>query len=292
MKKNTSTIIIVLLVIAQVISFYKITNLERRINQNINSISLIQDTVMNKINSIYSDVDEKLKKQASYLERVEMNLGELNKADLTIPITYTVIPKEVSSKTALSLDFNGEVLTMERNGTSFSITVFADIFSPEISPKILIFEDDIIKTEQNELLNIYNLKNELFPHFSVHLSGRSRENSQGYEITGTIRSDIKESKVSIASIEYIKARFIVKVDDSIIKDKSIDINNLDGYEINERISLKDGETCTLAIIVKDSLDLEHHFIIDTFTQGKNSQREPLFEHEKIYSQEGKLLWQQ
>lgn len=292
MKKNTSTIIIVLLVIAQVISFYKISDLERRINQSLNTISLIQDNVMNKINSIYSNVDDKLKRQASYLEHVEMTLGTPNKEDLTIPITYTVIPKEVSSKTSLSLDFNGEVLTMERNGTSFTITVFADIFSPAISPKILIIEDDIIKTEQNDLLNIYNIKNELFPYFSVHLAGRTRYNNQEYIAEGTIYSDIKESKVSLASIKYIGAKLIVKVDDNIVKDVSIDINSLDGYEVNEKIPLKDGETCTMTIIVKDSLNLEHHFVIATFTQGKNSQREPLFEHEKIYSPEGKLLWQQ
>lgn len=292
MKKNISSILIAVLIITQVMSYIKISYLERRIEQTTSKISEFQDTVNNRINSIYSNVDEKLEKQASYIEHIETTIGIPNAENLTVPITYTIIPKEVSGNTALSLDFNGEVQAMERNGTSFSLTVVSEIFNPEIHPNIVISEDDITKTEQNDLLYLHSVKNEIFPYLSIRLMGSSRGNSQGYKRTGTISWDLKPTGALSESIEFTEARFVIKVDDAVISDKLIDINNLDGYEIDEEISLKDGETCTMTIIVIDSLNLEHHYTIDTYVQGDNAQREPLFDDEKIYSQDGTLLWQQ
>lgn len=292
MKKNISSVLITLLIVTQFMSYFKISDLERRIERTSINISSLQDTVNNRINSIYSNVDEKLEKKASYIEHIETTIGIPNTDELTVPITYTLIPKEVSNKTVLSLDFNGEVQKMERNGTSFSLIVVSKIFNSEIYPNILISEDDLIKTEQNELLYVHNLKNEIYPYLSVRLMGSSHGNSQGYKRTGTIESYIKPFKALSETIEFTDARFVIKVDDAIIADKPIGINNLNGYEVNEEIPLKDGETCTMTIIVKDSLNLEHHYAIDTYVQGDKAQKEPFFDDVKIYSQDGTLLWSQ
>ena len=47
----------------------------------------------------------------------------------------------------------------------------------------------------------------------------------------------------------------------------------------------------MMIIATDSIGLEHHYNIDHRTAGSNQQREPLFDNEKIYSADGKLLWE-
>lgn len=292
MKKNVSSVLIILLIITQVMSYFKISNLERRIEQTSSEIWDLHDTVNNKIDSIYCNVDEKLEEQASYIEHIETTIGTANMEDFTVPISYTIIPKEISNKTALSLDFNGKMLEMERTGTSFSLTVDTEIFNPEIHPNIIIFEDDITKTEQNDLLYLHSVKDEIFPNASILLLGLSRGNSQRYKRTGTISWYTKPPGSLSKPIKFTEARLVIKVNDSIIADKPIDINNLDGYEVDEEISLKDGQTCTMTIIVKDSLNLEHHYTIDTYVQGNSSQREPLFDDEKIYSEDGTLLWSQ
>lgn len=291
MKKNITSILIILLIFTQVISYLKISNLERRVEQTDRNISNLQDNVNNNINSIYSNVDKKLEELASNIKDIEITIGTFNEEDLTVPITYTIIPKEVSNNTALSLDFAGEMLEMDRNGTSFSLTRDTDIFSQEVFPTIIITDDDITKVEQNDLLNLHSVKNEIFPYSSIRLPGSSSGNRKRYKRTGIIRWDIKPSGIS-ETIKFTEASLVIKVDDNIISDNSIDINNLDGYEVDEEISLKDGQICTMIIVIKDSLNLEHHFTIDTYAQGSNVQREPIFDDEKIYSQDGKLLWPQ
>lgn len=292
MKKNNSFTLIILFIVIQVMLYFKVTGLESELERTSRYISSLEDTLSNRINLIYSNIDEKLNEQASNIEHIETTIGTPNVDNLTVPITYTIIPKEVSEKTAISLEFNEEVLAMERDGTSFSLTVVTEIFNSEIFPNILISEDDIIKTEQNDLLHLYSIKNEIFPYISLRLRGSSRGIGKKYKRTGTISWDIKPSGALSESIEFTEARLVIKVDDDIISDKPIDINDLDGYEVDEEISLEDGETCTMTIIVKDSLNLEHHYTIDTYVQGNNAQREPLFDDEKIYSQDGILLWSQ
>ncbi|NLM72451.1 MAG: hypothetical protein GX184_00220 [Clostridiaceae bacterium] len=293
MKKNISTVLIVFLLITQVILLIKISSLENSLEHHLDSLKWAQENINSSIDSVYSHVNNVFEKKESLLEHAEFKIGAPDKENLTIPITYTVIPKEVGSKTSVSLELNGEIHTMERNGTSFTVTVFEDIFSAEIFPKILIADDDIVKTELNVDLNIWNIKEKIFPPFYVRLDGRTtQKNKQEYLRQGTISSNINESKASLASIEYVEARLVIKVDDKIVKDELIDINKLDGYEVNEKIPLNDGRTVTMTIIVKDSFGLEHHCMIDSFSQGMDQTFKPLFERDKIYSPEGKLLWQE
>ncbi len=292
MKKNNSFILIVILIVVQVMSFFKISDLEREIEKMTSYTMSVHDTVNSSISSLYFNVEEKLNKQASYIEHIETSIGTPNGEDLTVPITYTIIPKEVSDNTSLSLDFNGKFIKMDRDGTKFSLTLVAEIFNPEIYPNIVITEDGVTKTEKNDLLNIYSLKDNIFPDLSIYLMGSAHGNSKGYKRMGTIRSDIHPPLGLSKTLEFVDARFVIKVNDDIILNKPIDINDLNGYEINEEVALKDGEICTMYIVLEDSLRLEHHYMIDHYVQGSNGQREPFYDNEEIYSQDGTLLWSQ
>jgi len=292
MKKDTSSALVAILIVTQVLSYFKISNLEREIEEIKNYTMSAHDTVNSSINSLYFNMEEKLDKQASYIEHIETTIGTPNGEDLTVPITYTIIPKEVTDNTFLSLDFNGEVLKMDRDGTTFSLTLVSEIFNPETYPNIVITEDDVTKTEKNDLLNIYSLKNGIFQNSNIHLRGSARGNGKEYKRTGTIKFDMDPPKGTQGFVELVDARFVTKVDDDIISDKAIDINDLNGYEINEEVALEDGQTYTMYIVLEDSLNLEHHYMIDHYVQGNNAQREPFYDNEEIYSQDGTLLWPQ
>ncbi|NLO94214.1 MAG: hypothetical protein GX389_08225 [Clostridiaceae bacterium] len=95
---------------------------------------------------------------------------------------------------------------------------------------------------------------------------------------------------------------MIKVDDTIIKDESIEIFDFARYEIDEEIPLEEGQTCTLSVIVKDNINLEHHYLLDTYTRidaenqkGANGEVEELvirpdMNELKIFSPDGILLW--
>ncbi|HCU07979.1 MAG TPA: hypothetical protein DF480_03250 [Clostridiales bacterium] len=289
MKKNTPLLLILVLLFAQGASYFKISGLERRLEQTTSSLWSLQDSVNTQINSIYMNVDEMLEKQASAIEQLQTTLGAPDAASLTVPVTYTILPKEVSSKTAVSLDFGDRLLPMERNGTSFSLTVEAKIFDTELDPTIVITEGDVTKTEKNDALSLYRIRDEIFPYMHIRFMGSYGGNSQGFHITGTLSADKKPVSTSLDAVTYEEALFVIKVDDTVLSEKPIDIGRLDGHEVDEEISLQDGETCTMIVVITDSLELEHHYTIASYVQGNQAQREPQFDEAAIYTKDGTLL---
>src|SRR5690554_3425383 len=102
---------------------------------------------------------------------------------------------------------------MDRKGTSFSLTVDTEIFNQGIHPSIIIYEDDITITEQNDLLYLDSIKNEIFPYTNIfQLLGSAHGNSQRYKRTGKISWDIEQFGTLSDSIDFTEARFIIKVD--------------------------------------------------------------------------------
>ena len=199
MKKNTQYIIIAVLIILQVISCLQINSMRTRMDQLTNDISAVRSNVNNVISgldSLYSNIDEKLEEQASPIEDVEIEIGLINKENLTVPITYTVIPKEVSDNTSISLVFDKETKTMQRSGSSFNLTVPADIFGEGLYPYLVISENDIAKIEKDDSLSIDNIKDKVYPHLSIHLMGLGHLNGKSYVRTGTIESDMKPPEFS------------------------------------------------------------------------------------------------
>ncbi|MFV0517472.1 MAG: hypothetical protein ACK5MV_08745 [Aminipila sp.] len=292
MKNNILYAIALILVITQIMSYFKIAEVENRLVQATDELARIENNIDNQISSISSNIDEKLEEQASNIEYVETQIGEPNLEDLSVPITYTVIPKQVREETAISLDFEGTIKEMDRQGNTFSTTIVSKIFNKELRPDIIISEGNITKTEKKPDIYLNSLKEEIFPYLYVSLMGSSRSAGKKYESEGTIIFDVKGNDQLQGNIKYKSARLVVQVDGKIISDKAIDINKLDGYSIDEKVELKEGQTCKMIVIIKDSLNLEHHVIIDEYIQGNNAQRDIGFENEQIYSSDGKLLWKQ
>jgi hypothetical protein len=289
-KNNIIPILIALLVGAQVISYIKINELEKQTRRAADNISGLYDTVNNRINAIYADVDAMLKKQSSSLEYANTAVGTPDTENLTVPVTFTVIPKEVGAGTALSLDFDGEILPMDRKDRSFSATAVFDIFSGGILPAVVISDGDVKKTEYNPILDTGSITERVLPRGFASLHGSMRADDRRYLRNGTIRWDYKPSEL-LPEIVFTAARLITTADETVVADRDIDMGILDGYEINEEIPADGVQRCVITLIVTDSLYLEHHYTLDTYEPGKNAQREQLFDDESIYASDGSLLWQ-
>lgn len=300
MKKRSLLILVVILVIVQIISYSRISDLQQQIQNISHEQQRLNERLMSEMSQIYATVEEKMNEQASYIEYAKVTIGAPDNQNLTVPVTYTVTPKEVSEKTALSLSFNGEMLPMDRKGTSFSLTTTAGFFEQGPTPDIVISEGNITRTEKNEALYLHSIKHHIFPEAFAHLMGGGEANSKRYKRSGIISlnakdmaiAPIKEENAISEAIKFTKATFVVSVDDKVVSEKPIAINKVDGYEVKEEIPLTEDQTCTMTLVIQDNLGLSHHYTLDVFTQGADHQEEPFFEDEKIYSKDGKLLWSQ
>ncbi|HWQ80533.1 MAG TPA: hypothetical protein VN381_17030 [Anaerovoracaceae bacterium] len=287
MKKNISHILIAILIVLQAASILKINNLQRQIESTNAEMNHFNNSIRSDMNAVYSNVDEMLNQKASLIESAATEIGTLNADDLTVPVTFTLTPKEVSEYTAVSLDFDGELFPMEKNGTTFFATVSRNVFDHAL-PKIVIDENGIKKIMQDDQVGIPSIKESIFPIMHPSLSGEARFDGKTYKRKGSLNTDTKETA---SGIKFTKIRFAVKVDDKVISNEMIPNETLSyGYEVDEEISLSNGQICTMTVIATDSIGFEHHYIVGHYVAGSDKQREPWFGDEQIYSADGKLLW--
>ena len=288
MKKKTLYILITVLIISQLISIIRINSLQRQVENTYLEMNNLSHNIRTEMNGIYNNVDVMLNQQASLIESGATEIGAPNIDQLTVPIIFTLIPKEVREHTAVSLDFNGELFPMEKDGTTFSATISRDIFS-EAMPKIIIDENGIRKTTEDERVGIWDIKEEIFPTMYPRLMGDASYNGETYSRRGELSGEIKGPP---SEIEYKEIRFVIKVDDQLISDEIIPKETFySGYEVDEKISLSSGQVCTMTVIAIDSIGLEHHYLVDHWDVDSGSQRELWFNGDaQIYSSDGKLLW--
>lgn len=288
MKDKFKNIIIGLVFIFQIFNFLEINKLHREISRlNENSDSRIA-RIEQRTETIYSNVDNMLNEEISLIEEASLIIGELNKASLEVELLYDLTPKEVRDKTQVFLDFNGNHIEMKRDNTKFTASIHRDVFQKDIHPKIIIKEDDLIKTTQDFRLEISDLKRNLFPEIGLNLDGSSSYTYGKYSRTGDLLfTNDRENK----AISFKKAKLIVSIDDRIFKEEDINIRDLyKNFTIDEEIPLKGDETCIIKISFIDDLNLRHDFILDKFNKDKGSFYNEYLFMEYIYSENGDLLW--
>lgn len=176
---------------------------------------------------------------------------------------------------------------MEKNGTTFFATVSRSIFGNAL-PKIVIDENGVKKTMQDNQIGILSIKDETFPILSPMLMGEARYDSKTYRWKGNLHADVKEVP---SGIEFKEIRFVIKIDDKVFSNKTISNATLSrGYEVDEKIPLDNGQTCEMTVIATDNIGLKHRYIIDHLVAGSGEQWAPPSNEEPIYSADGKLLW--
>jgi hypothetical protein len=250
-------------------------------------ISNLNSNTRSEINAIYANVDAMLKKEVSLIELASTKLGALDIDNLTVPVVFSITPKEVSENTTVSLDIEGELIPMNRIGTTFSATVSCDIFG-SVSPTIVIDESGVKKTTQDDRLIVWSMKDSLLPIMYPQFSGEARYSNGTYQFKKTLYRNVKYGE---SGIVFTEIRLAIKVDEEVISDEVIPMGTLSaGWQVDKTIPLSDGQICIMMLIATDSIGLEHRYTVDHWIGGANAQREPRFDDEQIYSAEGKLLW--
>lgn len=188
---------------------------------------------------------------------------------------------------------------MKRDISTFTLTVDTNIFDYEVYPSIIISENGKIKTEKNDGLYFHNIKDYVFPVVYIDYNGEFGLMRDKMNFSGQLNYH-ENFREGINTINFTEAKIVIKVDDAVISEKDIDINALDGYQVEEKVPLKDGQSCEIYVIAKDELNLEHHILVgnysvdeDEFGYEENIEYVDDFYREyggTIYSQDGEQLW--
>ena len=288
MKKNIPYIIIAILVIAQLVSIMKVNDLQNQIENAWSEIFNVRNNINNEVSAIYANVEDMLKQQMSLIEQASIEVGEVNADAHSLNITFSLVPKEVSEYTAVSLDFDGESYPMDRNGTTFTVSVTRDIFGNAM-PLVVIDENGIMKTTQDERINIRSIRDFALPVLDTSLNGSTGYAGGMYIYNGYLYFD---SKAVSPETTITDIRLVTKVDDNVITEEIIpsEMPNPD-WQVNKRVPIEKGQVLTMTVIATDRLGYEHHYTVAHWVCGSSVQKEPWFKDEQIYSVDGELLWE-
>lgn len=292
MKKQTSHILIAVLIGLQLYSLAKINSLQSGIENTYNTINSVENRLDNQINAIYQNVEQKLEAQASLIHNSSAKVGKLDIGTLTVPITFTVEPKTVTETMSVSLEFNEDIVRLEKSGLQYFATKNFEI-SDSISPKIIIEDNGTKNIEEHIGLRVSSIREQVFPYIFARFSGQSSYGSNEYRANGNLDIDYKPSQ---ENNPFITMKYVMKVDDEIIKETPVVMEKDSGLgrtfmlEIDDKYSVNNGQILTSYVVAVDSLGFTHEYLVTHFVAGSNVQREPYFERVNIMAPNGEIVY--
>lgn len=264
MKKKHLYLIIGALFMVNIFTWLKLNTLENYIDNNIQQSHIIENNLRNEISNIYSNIDEKLKKQASIIDSYNVEFGsDLNTDNLTIPITVTITPKEYSEGLTSSLQINDKTVEMERKETTFLVRTDVSVFD-NIELKIVLNQNGVQKTETIE--EVYDLKGKyLLEMFDGRFSGSTSYSSGKYKYNGNINIDFNQFQEGNPK----KITIIKELNGKIIDEQNIDLK-IEKLEygrspievpINEVLDVGNGVKFIVYAEIVDKYDLTYKYNI-------------------------------
>ena len=222
-KQNLQTTTIFLLIIALVVAYAKINSLESDVNMLKRDLASNVSSLESRVNSIYGNVDEFLKQEASLLAGVEYAYGKLDPDTGMVEIHLSVIPKQLSDEMTIRVGFDDTTVELTRKENSFEGSVPVGLFAEDEQLLMTIVTPEGEQTQYLQDVYIAQLFPQYIPTFyHCDISGEMTFHSTGqYVINGTLNINCSPSA------ETPNARFV----------RYALVTELNGEEI-ERLTIK------------------------------------------------------
>lgn len=128
MKKHIKSLALVLAIAIAVGSLCWNYSLSKELESLRGSLSNNTQNLQSQIESIYVNVDNKLKEEASLLSKSDYEYGKIDIKNATADIVFSILPKEYTSNTAVEIIFDGKSWPLEFKGGCFTGTVTVPLF--------------------------------------------------------------------------------------------------------------------------------------------------------------------
>lgn len=295
-KITILTVIVIALGIALCFSFFKINDLELRI-RNLqgymnSSISMLE----NSVNSIYTNVDQQLKEEASLLSGVEAEYGEINLDDHTIDVTVKLVPKLISEDMKVSISINGRSADLSKAGSAFTGTIPVDIYN--LGELMLMSIETAAGTQTQYLpeIQVEYLWSERIPSlYYCDISGQGSFTEGKYSFDGHI--DINCSPIEqTPNVSFEKFVLMTERNGTEINREDIteDVLNYEAYphgvywrdEYKMECEAIEGDDVRIYMEATDSLGYLHRMLVHQWREQNGALAEAADASEYIYDPNG------
>lgn len=295
---NWKTVIGVALVVVLVMGYIKISEMTNEISNLKGQLAYWQtegNNIRSEINSIYDNVDERLKQQASLISSVTYDLGEFNSTTHQAEVSIKVVPKNITDEMVLSVCLGDETADFSRDGNEFTATLKAGIFMDYGSYPILSIKSaDGIQTEQLESVDLSLLHNSYLPYVSANIWGSSTKRNDTVEINGEVSLDCTESS-PYCDVVFKKIELVTVVDGKEIERKDLTSKKAQehyDFSIKETYKLNGGKELVMYVEAEDTAGYIHKSTSYFWLESGGTTDHPtevVDSMQSIYDKDGNLL---
>lgn len=299
-KERDLYIIILAMVVMLGFCFVKINSLSDEMDDlkrdYVSEVDMLQD----QINSVYRNVDEELKKQASLLTESTFSLGELDIKTQKVPVTIQIVPKEISEDMQIKVELDGEQADFVKNGNFYEATIPVGLFLiEEPYPMVSITTAGVTKTEKLEEMWLGELWGKWFPSlWAEDTTGRSsfKDGKLVFDTQTLIEWDYPNNVSQIvfenfAIVTEINGKEVKRVD---VTDK---VKNAEGFaegivalEFTDTYEAVVGDAVSVYVVAEDSFGYIHKTLAHFWKKSGGATAETVYGGESIYDKQGNMIY--
>ena len=295
-KINLLAAIIVVLGIALCLAFVKINDLALRIRNLQGYMNSSFSMLENSVNSIYTNVDQQLKEEASLLSGVEVEYGEINLNDHTIDVTVKLVPKLISEDIMISVSINGRSADLSKAGSAFTGTIPVDIYN--LGELMLMSIETAAGTQTQYLSEIqveYLWENRIPSLYYCDVSGQGSFADGKYSFIGHIDINCSPTEQT-PDVSFEKFVLVTERNGEEINREDIteDVLNYEAYphgvywrdEYKMECEAKEGDDVRIYLEATDSLGYLHRMLVHQWREQNGAMAEAVDASEYIYGPNG------
>lgn len=296
LKKSIPSIVIFILVVALIVAFAKIHALESDIKLLRGDLASEVSMLRGDMSSIYNNVDEMLKEEASLLSGVSAEYGELNLEDHTIEVTVKLVPKLISDDMKIQISIKGRNTELVRSGNIFSGKIPVDIYNQNEQLLMTIETEAGTQTQYlSEVRTEYLYEGRIPSLYYCDISGNGTFTEGKYCLNASI--DINCSPVEdTPDIKFEQFVLVTELNGKEInrEDISQDVLNYQNYphgvywrdEYKMECAAQEGDELAIYVEATDSLGYVHRRLLHFWKEYKGAMAEAVDASEYIYDPNG------
>ena len=291
---------VVILTIALCACVYKINALESNLKNLDYSWERQNQQIINQVQSIYQNVDEKLREEASLLSSVAAEYGDIDLENHTIDVTVKIVPKLISDDLNIQISMNGRKAELSRDGNYFIGTIPVDIYN--IGEQMLMTIDTAAGTQTQYLseIQVEYLWGERIPSlYYSDISGQATFAEGKYTLNGHININCSPA-VQTPDVTFESFILVTELNGKEInkEDISSEVLNYEAYPngvywydtYQMECEAVEGDELGIYLEATDSLGYLHKMLLHHWKVSNGATAEAVDGSEYIYSPDGTRIF--
>ena len=291
---------VVILTIALCACIYKINALESDLKNLDYSWERQNQQIINQVQSIYQNVDEKLREEASLLSSVAAEYGDIDLENHTIDVTVKLVPKLISDDLKIQISMNGRKAELSRDGNYFIGTIPVDIYN--IGEQMLMTIDTAAGTQTQYLseIQVEYLWGERIPSlYYSDISGQATFAEGKYTLNGHININCSPA-VQTPDVTFESFILVTELNGKEIskEDISSEVLNYEAYPngvywydtYQTECEAVEGDELGIYLEATDSLGYLHKMLLHHWKVSNGATAEAVDGSEYIYSPDGTRIF--